>query len=174
MFSLNRRRLLIIIAVLAFAALLIFIFSAKKEKNKGNDNENREITVLVENFGGRLKNVSLLAPSEDLKKSIEDNYKGFLTDKLLNEYLNEPRKAPGRLVSSPWPEGIEIESIERINDSEYLVKGIIIEKTSEEEEHGGFAAKRPITLKVIKTAGKWLIDDIAIGKYENRSINRHS
>ncbi|GEM_PF-5256855 len=50
------------------------------------------------------------------------------------------------MLSSPWPDRIEIQSIKKLPEQGYEVRGEIIEITSEEKVKGGFAAKQPITL----------------------------
>jgi hypothetical protein len=90
----------------------------------------------------------------------------YITNELLQKWRNDPRSAPGRMLSSPWPERIEITEVERISDNEYSVKGKIIEVTSVELKSGGAAASRLVELTVRKMDNKWLIDNISIGNYE--------
>jgi hypothetical protein len=52
-----------------------------------------------------------------------------------------------------------------LSDTEYEVKGNIIEMTSVELTQGGIAASRPATFIIRNIDGKWLIDDIKIGDY---------
>ncbi len=107
-----------------------------------------EIRILVQKFGLALKNVSLQSPRDALIESMHENYDGVVSPNLLAEWLDNPSVAFGRTVSSPWPERIDIERIERISDSEYRVYGEIIELTSVEQVDGGVAARRPIELTV--------------------------
>jgi hypothetical protein len=119
------------------------------------------IRVVVEDFGKSLKNVSLQAPKETAIKSIEENYKDFITPQLLDTWKADPSKALGRFVSSPWPDRIEIQEITKINDTQYLVKGKIIEITSVEEIEGGVTNERDVEISVIKSNDKWLINDVS-------------
>jgi len=122
-----------------------------------------EITALVEGFGKKLQTVSLLAPADVLKQSIGENYREYIAPELLDKWQNDPQKAPGREVSSPWPDRIEVLSVEKLPESGYTVKGKIIEITSVESVNGGVAAERPITLQVGKNAqGRWQITEVAI------------
>lgn len=118
-----------------------------------------EIVNLVRNFGEKLQLVSLLAPKDIVSKSIEDNYSKFISDSLLEEWRNNPENAPGRLTSSPWPDRIEINDIEKISEYKYHVKGEIIEVTSVEKATGGYAAKQAVTILVVKENDRWFIDD---------------
>ncbi len=122
--------------------------------------ERNEVINLVQNFGEQLKMVSLLAPEDLLKKNMEEYYGEYVTPKLIEDWLNDPVKAPGKLTSSPWPERIDVLSVEKLSEGEYEVTGNIIEITSEEVEKGGIAAKRLIELTIKKTDGKWLIDSV--------------
>lgn len=127
-----------------------------------------KVTVesVVESFGKKLQMVSLQAPKDILEKSMKENYGGLVSEALLEKWMGNPLEAPGRLTSSPWPDRIEIQSTQKLSESEYEVKGKIIEITSAEQISGGAAAKRPITLIVRKPGKSWLIDDVTLGDYE--------
>lgn len=125
------------------------------------------VASLVENFGRKLQTVSLQAPRDIVNKSIQENYGDFVSPALLAEWLSDPQNAPGRRVlSSPWPDRIEILSTEKLSEYAYEVKGKIIEMTSVEKASGGVAAKRPITLVVEKTGNRWHINAATLGAYE--------
>lgn len=124
------------------------------------------VAELVEQFGQKLQNVSLLAPRDDLVASMQENYAPFVSDGLLAEWQNDPDNAPGRLVSSPWPDRIELEAIEETAENTYRIEGEIVEVTSVEQADGGAAAKRPITLEVRKLENRWLIDAVTLGDYD--------
>lgn len=123
------------------------------------------IRSLIDSFGKKLQMVSLLAPEDILKKSMEENYGDLVEPALLEKWLKDPLNAPGRLTSSPWPDRIDISSIEKVADDEYKVEGEIVEITSAEQEKGGAFAKRPVTLVVKKSDSKWLIHDVTLGSY---------
>lgn len=127
------------------------------------------VTSLVENFGGKLQNVSLLAAKDIVNKSIQENYGDFVSPTLLAAWQSDSQNAPGRLTSSPWPDHIKIESIKKLSEFEYEVKGEIIEITSTEKANGGVAAQRPITLSIKKTGERWLIDVVTLGAYEDEN-----
>lgn len=127
------------------------------------------VTKVVESFGKKLQMVSLLAPKDELEKSMKENYGEYVSQELIEEWLNDPENAPGRLTSSPWPDRIEIKTVEKEEEGEYKVTGEIIEITSTEQA-GGAAAKRPITLEVEKEGERWLIDEVTLGEYEGASL----
>ena len=151
------KKLLLIILVLAIAVSGAYLWNNQKKQD--------EIAVrsAVEGFGKVLKNVSLLAPQEVLGQSLEQNYKDFVTPSLLEEWKNDPSKALGRLTSSPWPDRIEIDEVEKISDNAYLVQGYIIEMTST----GETTIKRHVALSVVKNNDRWLIISATVGSYED-------
>lgn len=137
----------------------------KEKPQQSNNSDNIAVAGLVKNFGSKLQAVSLQAPKEIVNKSIQDNYGDFVSPALLVKWQNNPENAPGRMVSSPWPDRIEILAIEKLEEGMYKVRGEIIEITSEEKVNGGFAAKRPITLDVTKTGNRWLISAVSLDAY---------
>ena len=166
------KRILLLTFILTVS---VFLFGCvNSEKTSQNEEQQREeppqnaetdpemIKNLVTDFGGKLQNVSLLAPHDILVKSMEENYAAFVAPALLEEWKGDPQKALGRMVSSPWPDRIEIISIDKIAEGEYKVQADIIEITSVEEEKGGVAAKQPITLTVKKVNGGWLINEVTL------------
>ncbi|MGQ9824382.1 MAG: hypothetical protein ACUVSK_05195, partial [Desulfotomaculales bacterium] len=85
--------------------------SGGKSPPSGEERERAAVTALVEDFGGRLQAVSLLAPKEAVQKSIRENYGDLVMPALLAWWLENPAGAPGRELSSPWPDRIEIRSV---------------------------------------------------------------
>lgn len=118
-------------------------------------------------FGARLRDVSLTAPADDVRNSIRESYGPFVSPQLLALWLDHPAGAPGRLVSSPWPDRIDIRSVTALSDTDYEVKGDIIEVTSVEAGSEDAAAKLPVTLRVALVAGDWRITDLALSAYED-------
>ncbi|HEX7064367.1 MAG TPA: hypothetical protein VF199_04805, partial [Bacillales bacterium] len=125
--------------------------------------EEKAVASLVAEFGTKLKLVSLLAPQDIVGKSMEEHYGSYVSDELLAKWQSDPEHAPGRKVSSPWPERIEIGAVEKISDNVYQVTGDIIEVTSTDLEKGNVSNKIPITLTVKKFESGWLIDDVSLG-----------
>lgn len=163
-----------------FVLLVIIIFSVtlsgcgnKKDQTQVNENlqqqeenDKKAVTSLVESFGKKLQVVSLLADKDVVSKSMQENYSDFVSPALLAKFQSHPENAPGRMVSSPWPDRIEIKSIEKISEGIYKVKGEIIEITSLEQTKSGVAEKRPIILEVKKMDNKWLIDAVNLEDYQ--------
>lgn len=136
---------------------------------KIKDGFNNEIVSVVEAFGSKLQMVPLVAPENEVAKSIQENYSGLVTPALIEKWINDPQNAPGRVSSSPWPDRIEVLKVNRLSKDEYKVKGNIIEITNVEVINGGAGAKRPVTLVVKKIDGHWLISELTMGQYERNT-----
>lgn len=139
----------------------------QKAAEEANKREKISVKNLVEDFGKFLQKVALLAPEDILKDSIKENYGEFISLELLEKWQKDPENIPGRIVSSPWPDRIEVLSINKISETEYEVKGDIVEITSVGTSIWGIAGKRPIDLSVKKTDAGWLIDDAVLGDYKS-------
>lgn len=145
-------------------------FSVPLPSNFQNQDSSDETVVaqLVADFGSKLKKVSLLAPADIVKNSIQENYGDLVSPALLAKWQRDLQNVPGRGASSPWPERIEIVSIEKLSNSRYQIQGEIIKMTSVEMVNGGIAGKGPITLEVEKIGNRWLIT-----AYENSDITMY-
>lgn len=117
------------------------------------------IRATVDAFGRRLQNVSLLAP--DAAEQMRLQYSQYVSPALLASWMSDPRKAPGRLVSSPWPDHIEVDSLVMQAPDRCVITGSVIELTSVEAVNGGAAAKIPVRIVVQQLRGTWLITDYA-------------
>lgn len=139
--------------LLAIIMLVVFFSACTPSKSDPADELN--VRNVVEGFGQRLKLVSLLSPSaaEDIKAQ----YSEYVSSALLEQWMSNPEKAPGRIVSSPWPDRIEIGSITKTNANEYSVKGNVVEITSVEVNGGGYANKIAVQITVQKSDERWLI-----------------
>ena len=122
------------------------------------------VKTLVENFGKTLQKVSVLSPS--VNEEMKENYSQYVTQDLLNRWISDPQIAPGRYVSSPWPDRIEVLDIQQETSTRYSVEGVIIEITSVEVVDGGAANKIPVNIIVEYEQGDWLITDFEQEKYQ--------
>ena len=135
-------------------------------RSKYEEGEQRTVAGLVGSFGQRLQRVSLLAPSETVEKAMCEQYGGLVAPGLIATWSKDPQKAPGRRVSSPWPDRIEISSIAKVSEQVYKVDGQIIEVTSVEKVNGGAAARRDVSILVEKVSKQWLITSVEMGGYD--------
>jgi len=110
----------------------------------------------VEDFGTRLRQVSLLAPEEALREEITRSYQPFVTPSLLQRWLEDPAGAPGRLASSPWPARIEIVSVEPAEEGACLVVGEVVEVTSADTVGGTDAPRETVRLTLVEE-DRWRI-----------------
>lgn len=137
------------------------------------DNESIEEVEIIENivksFGNNLKMVSLLAPEDILRESMEKYYGEFISKALLEKWIEEPTKALGRLTSSPWPNGIYILNVEKVSEYEYKVEGEVVEVTSDKMDKDEALLKYSVTLIVKFNDNSWLIDDVIIGESNEES-----
>lgn len=131
------------------------------------------IEKLVKAFGDNLKMVSLLAPEDILRESMEEYYGEFISESLMERWIKEPTKALGRLTSSPWPEAIDVLNIEKLSKDEYRVEGQVLEVTSQEMDKDEALLKYDVILIVKFDGDKWFIDDVIMEEdsEENSQVN---
>ncbi len=149
---------------LALAALIIVVaggawyFAAPAPQSP----EDTPIVLgVVNSFGTNMRQVSLMDERPAVAAAIEKNYGPLVSSQLLKKWSVNPETAPGRLVSSPWPERIEITSAERDRSGVYTVRGNVVELTSKEVTEGGIAGSYPVVLRVEKRNGAWVITDFS-------------
>lgn len=145
----------VLVAVITAGAALAA--NQKPSDSSASESDKQEVVSLVEGFGGALKMVSLTAPTEIAAKSIEEQYAQYVTPELLAAWKADPQSAPGRRVSSPWPDRIEITEITPSGKGEYTVSGKIVEVINT-----GVFAKNPVTLQVTKQDNRWLISGVTV------------
>lgn len=157
-----------IFGVIAVAlVILIGLYALVTRPKTPPNTDEADVQALVVGFGKLLKNVPLLAPQEEVVERMEAEYGPLATPILITTWLSDPKNAPGRLTSSPWPDRIEIGSIRDLGES-YRVEGVVIEVTN---EGGGIgeepteAARRPITLEVGETSAGLRITSVTLGAY---------
>jgi hypothetical protein len=126
-----------------------------------NEADINAIYRVVGEFGARLKDVGLIAPDQDVITAMDFNLKQLITDRLYQAFVQDTSRIPGRAASSsPWPEGIEIVSVQRLDNGSYAVVGNQIMMDSDALAHGGNAGETPITLTLKRVNGTWLIDNV--------------
>ncbi|MDP3046603.1 MAG: hypothetical protein Q8O07_03915 [Chloroflexota bacterium] len=122
-----------------------------------NLTDEADIRSMVESFGKRLQAVPLQSPNAS--QVMKEQYSEFVSPALLEAWMSGVSKAPGRIVSSPWPDRIEITTWTQRGSDNYLITGFVIEVTSMEVVSGGAAAKIPIRIVVQKSQGRWVITE---------------
>jgi hypothetical protein len=107
-----------------------------------------EVRAVVENFGKQLRLVSVLAPAAAARQSIADAYADIAAPDLLDAWQRDPRSAPGREVSNPWPARIEIRGFAASTDR-CRVDGDVIYVTSADTVTA--VERRPVSLTLART-----------------------
>jgi len=153
---------MLLTVVLIFAISLVF-WSQQNIKNNNKQADQETARTVVENFGHKLKNVSLL--SSTAAQDIETNYKDFIAPELLVKWKADPTKALGKLTSNPWPDSIEVESIKQFGSGAYDVNGEIVNKTS-----AGVVGSTPVEIGVAKFGNSWLITGISIPSNQENKL----
>lgn len=161
----NGVKIFIAIAVLFLAAAVAtgaYFYQKSIDQKNAKAAEEAAVRSLIENFGQKLKNVSLL--SMTASDDIEQNYKDFVSSDLLNRWKTEPFSAPGRETSSPWPDSIVVGEIHQQNQNAYEASGKIINMTSL-----GAAPSRSFQATVLRIGENktWLISNFILGAYSN-------
>lgn len=164
----NNKKSIFIVIIVALAIGAIALFATGRgdtgSSDDGRDDSEAEVVVrsTVEEFGTKLRNVSLLGPSDVVAREMDENYSLIVDAELFARWKADPRNAPGRLTSSPWPEGIQIESVTKNNDGSYSVAGYVNETTSEGEAP---LASYPVTMRLEMLDGHWMIVEFEKGSY---------
>ena len=89
---------------------------------------------------------------------VDSNLKRLITDRLYQEFTTYADVVPGKPVSGPYPESIEIDSLKKTDDTSYMVKGVMNMVMSDASS----ASVKVITLTVKSVNGIWLVDDIVV------------
>jgi hypothetical protein len=93
---------------------------------------------------------------------MQEQYAGLVSPELLQRWMDDVSRAPGRISSSPWPDRIEIASVAEETSDKYLVTGRVVEVTSVEAANGGTTNEIPVSITVEKLEGRWVITDFAV------------
>jgi hypothetical protein len=131
--------------------------------------QERAARQVVEQFGARMQTVSLLAPDSMVPRQLREAYGPLVTPELLALWTAQPDSAPGRRVSSPWPDRIEVASVRPLGEDTLEVSGTLRYKSSADAAGASPAASEPVTLRVVRvTDGSWRIgayaEDARTGK----------
>jgi len=132
--------------------LILFAGCQRREPN-----EVPAIRQVVAEFGQELKQVELGADRETAIAAIEKHYRRLVSPTLMEEWMADPSRAPGRLVSSPSPDRIEIDSVLALSGSRYRVVGRVMEMTSVEVSQHLPGSATPVEMTLEKEQGRWLI-----------------
>ena len=111
---------------------------------------------IVERFGKRMQEISVLAPPDAVRAELPKAYGGLLSSELLKTWQAHPDQIIGRDGSSPWPDRIEIKRLDCTANA-CRVTGDVDYITSNEVAHGGVFMRRAIALELTHTTQGWRI-----------------
>ncbi|MHC1679329.1 MAG: hypothetical protein AB9886_02255 [Candidatus Cryosericum sp.] len=151
---------IVLLLVMSVGAYLLFRPSTTTRPSAADINA---IYQVVGEFGARLKDVDITASDQDMMTAVDFNLKRLITDRLYQAFAQDKSRIPGEYVSSPWPERIEITSVQMLDSGSYTVHGNQVVMTDDTVARGGDAGKTPITFTLKKVNGIWLIDDVVGG-----------
>jgi len=132
--------------------LILFAGCQRREPN-----EEPAIRQVVTEFGHELQQVNLTGDRETVARALEQHYGTFVDSTLLRAWIHDPSTAPGRAVSSPWPDRIEIDSLVPVSKTEYQVKGRVMEITSAELSRRLPGTPHRVEISLGNQDGRWLI-----------------
>jgi len=113
----------VIIAVLVVGSIVTY---GSNQPKPITAEEKTEITTLLNNFADTFTKVVLIDPEDQVISEIKQYYSPYLTDNLLAKWEFDPSEALGRVTSSPWPDQIEIISMDKLDEQTVKVKGYIL------------------------------------------------
>lgn len=114
------------------------------------------IPQTVVRFGARLRHVPLLAPDAVRNAALEKAYGGLVSAELLAAWQKGAATAPGRSVSSPWPDHLAIRRILLLSATEARVEADVVYRTSADPTAGD-AQRQPVVLLLERRNGAWYI-----------------
>lgn len=150
------------LAIIAAGIVLFVRIQDTQAPASQNGFREEKVGALVESFGSRLKNVSLLAEPAQVRADMEREYGPYVKAELITQWATDPTYAPGRLTSSPWPDRIAISSIKEVGEDKYAIEGRIIEATSASTTP---AAERNVHIEVVFNDEQPQITQVVLGEY---------
>jgi len=159
----GRALTILAVVVIVGAALGVYLISRTPTAQE----DDRAVRAFVEDFGTKLKNVSILADKTMTADAMQAEYGPYIAPALLVEWQNDPSRAPGRQTSTPWPERIDVKSVTK-KGANFEVLGEIVEVTNEGggiNEEPTEAARRPVSMTVEKIGNSWRITSLFMGAY---------
>lgn len=121
---------------------------------------------VVERFGKRMQEISVLAPPDAVRAELPKAYGGLLSPALEKTWQAHPDQVIGREGSSPWPDRIEIRQLD-CTANDCRVTGDVDYITSNEVAHGGVFMRRAITLGMTHTSQGWRIAAVRLESARN-------
>jgi hypothetical protein len=90
-------------------------------------------------------------------REIRQAYGPYVTSHLLAEWAANPSRAPGREVSSPWPERIEVRAVHAAGPETCRIEADVVYASSAPPTSDTVVLRRPVTLIVRKEEDGWRV-----------------
>ncbi len=119
---------------------------------QNSDPVQEAVRNVVMNFGQAMQLVSTNAPKTLAAQAILNDYHNLVAPPLLAKWMNDPASAPGRPVSSPWPDHVAITAVQETSPMDYSVRGNVVLMTNT-----GVAGTYAVTTTVTVVDGNWMI-----------------
>ncbi|MFZ4500318.1 MAG: hypothetical protein ACOYMZ_02330 [Minisyncoccia bacterium] len=149
--------ILIVLGVLLIVAFVVIERSIRKSTIEQIVTEEKEaVAAAVVAFGDKMKDIALIAEQEVLSASIKKEYEDTVAPALITQWIQNPTRAPGRTTVSPWPERIEVISMEKV-ENYYKVVAELVEMTNAEDEKGTEFGRIPLYLTVAWVNEGWKV-----------------
>lgn len=160
----STRNLIVLLIPLLLIAGLLLAYEAPVREDAAVSSGivyDAEVERTVEEFGEAMKNVSLQNPN--VAAEIDAAYSAYVSASLLGQWKADPSRAPGRLTSSPWPDRIQVGSMQGEGGS-FVVHGTVVDVLNGQ---GGeeIVGTYPVQLELTKTADGWRIVGYEAGAY---------
>ncbi len=163
----TKKLALLLVPLVIIAGLLLALQGPKHESGSVSSSvRNPAAEQAVEQFGQKMKQVSLLAPAADVRAAMEANYTPYVVPELLAAWQADPQHAPGRRTSSPWPARIQIGMSEG-GGSAYVVHGTVVEVVNGQGGAEEIVGTYPVKVRVQERDGAWRITAFESGAYSD-------
>jgi heme A synthase len=148
------------IGIIAALFLIWVVWIIWRPSETITQNDETAVRNTVTMFGGELRMVPLSSSKEAVGEAMEYNYASFVAPELISKWEKDPLHAPGRLTSSPYPDHIDITSVNKNSDGTYIVKGNVIDLSSSNISSSTNSGSYPVTIKLENRNGLWLITNL--------------
>lgn len=146
-------RTLSIIAVAVILVLTGGLYWSSQVQQSAQADE-AAVRAVVLQFGNNLNKVSSLSPTAG--GEIAAAYRPYVSTALLASWQKSPAIAPGKLAPSPWPDHIDIHTVQK-TESYYRVEGSIVLMTEQDKIQHTNSGFMPAHLIVSKSDDRWVI-----------------
>src|ERR1051325_3981029 len=134
------------LVVAGVIAVLATITMSQPRAQTSSEADESRVRAVVSAFGNHLNDVSVMAPRKDAAAAIDRAYAAYVAANLLSAWKRDPKMAPGKRTSSPFPARIDIASVKTTKRDAFVVTGKVILLTAKEQREGGVFASNPVTI----------------------------